>query len=86
MKQLKQHQLNWVFVYNISHLSSIPFPYALEIIYVWIGILVEWKNPVCSSDGVDSNGNASTLNAFSSHAFKKVRKVSSFRNVAAIMN
>lgn len=25
-------------------------------------MLVEWKKPVCSSDGVDSNGRVSTAN------------------------
>lgn len=33
-----------------------------EIRYVRIGMLVEWKKPVWSSDGVDSNGRVSTAN------------------------
>lgn len=33
-----------------------------EIRYVRIGMLVEWKKPVCFSDDVDSKGRVSTVN------------------------
>lgn len=74
-----------------------------EIRYVRIGMLVEWKKPVCFSDDVDSKGRVSTVNLLvsvesachvliprrenhSPQPFKKVRKVSSLRRVAAMMN
>lgn len=85
------------FQYNLSQCLT------CEIRYVLIGMLVEWKKPVWSSDGVDWNGSVSTMselvsiavqcrpsedekNQDSPQAFTKVRKVSSLRSVAAMMN
>lgn len=60
------------FFYQVNRMYHV-----LKIRYVRMGILVEWKKPVCSSEDVDSNGMRSTLNVFVS-VFRLIPSLSQF--------